>query len=224
MQGYDAVAMETDVQVGGTDQLFNLMAGRKLMEAFGLKPQVVLTSRILVGTDGVIRMSKSTGNSIGIDESPGVMFTKVLNVPDSAMRNYAELITRWSPEEIGRMFADIESGALSMREFKHNLGREIVSIYHGEEAAEQAAADAAAMHSGEAPSDAPTFTLRAPSSIIDILFDAGVVKSKSEGRRLVQQGGVRLNGSTVNQVDAPVQPNGEQVIQVGKQRFLRVVS
>ncbi|MCB0132420.1 MAG: tyrosine--tRNA ligase, partial [Caldilineaceae bacterium] len=91
MQGYDAVALETDVQIGGTDQLFNLMAGRKLMEAHDLKPQIILTFPILVGTDGVLRMSKSTGNYIGIDESPGVIFTKVLNVPDSAMRNYAEL-------------------------------------------------------------------------------------------------------------------------------------
>ena len=100
MQGYDAVAQETDVQIGGTDQLFNLMAGRKLMESMGMRPQTVLTSRILVGTDGEQRMSKSTGNSIGIDEPPGVIFTKVLNLPDGAIRNYAELVTRWSPTEI----------------------------------------------------------------------------------------------------------------------------
>ncbi len=99
MQGYDAVALETDVQIGGTDQLFNLMAGRKLMEHFGQRPQTILTFPILVGTDGELRMSKSTGNSIGIDEPPGIIFTKVLNVPDAAMRNYAELVTRWDRGE-----------------------------------------------------------------------------------------------------------------------------
>ncbi len=104
MQGYDAVAMETDVQIGGTDQLFNLMAGRKLMEAHGMRPQTVLTFPILVGTDGELRMSKSTGNYIGIDEPPGVIFTKVLNVPDTAMRNYAELVTRWTQPEIDAYF------------------------------------------------------------------------------------------------------------------------
>jgi tyrosyl-tRNA synthetase len=141
MQGYDAVALKTDVQVGGSDQLFNLMAGRKLMESFGLKPQIVLTSRILVGTDGVQRMSKSIGNHIGISEPPGIIFTKVLNVPDSAMRNYAELITRWPLAQIDGYFAQIARGELTMREFKHLLAAEIVSIFHGDEAARQAGAD-----------------------------------------------------------------------------------
>lgn len=223
MQGYDAVALQTDVQVGGTDQLFNLMAGRKLMESFGMKPQVILTSRILVGTDGHQRMSKSTGNYIGISEPPGVIFTKVLNVPDSAMRNYAELITRWSTAEIDAMLAAVEDGSLSMRDFKHKLAAEIVSIFHGDEAARQAAADAAAMHQGAAPSDAPTYTLMETRAIVDILLEAGLVSSKSEGRRLIQQGGVRLNGSTVSDTEALVTPNGEQFIQAGKRKFLRLI-
>ena len=133
MQGYDAVAMETDIQIGGTDQLFNLMAGRKLMEAHGQTAQTILTFRILVGTDGVMRMSKSTGNYIGIDEPPGVIFTKVLNVPDTAMRNYAELVTRWDQQEIDDLFAEIDAGNLSMRDFKQKLAWEIVSIFHGDE-------------------------------------------------------------------------------------------
>ena len=113
MQGYDAVAQETDVQIGGTDQLFNLMAGRKLMEANGLRPQIVLTFPILEGTDGVIRMSKSMGNYIGIDEPPGIIFTKVLNLPDSAMRNYAQLVTRWDQGEIDARFGALAAGTLS---------------------------------------------------------------------------------------------------------------
>lgn len=225
MQGYDPVALETDIQIGGTDQLFNLMAGRKLMEAHGMTPQTVLTFPILVGTDGELRMSKSTGNYIGIDEPPGVIFTKVLNVPDSAMRNYAELVTRWSQTEIDALFEEIESGALDMREFKHKLAWEIVSIFHGDEAADQAAADARRMHQGKAPSDAPAFTLAEELSILDVLAQSGLTKSKGEARRLVQQGGVRLDGEQITDIGtmlAPA-PGTERELQAGKRKFLRLV-
>lgn len=226
MQGYDAVALETDVQVGGTDQLFNLMAGRKLMEAFGLPPQVVLTFPILVGTDGILRMSKSTGNTIGINESPGVIYTKVLNVPDTAMRNYAELVTRWRQEEIDDLFNQIERGALSMRDFKHKLAWEIVSIFHGDKAADRAAADASLMHVGAAPSDAPIVVLTESKSIIDLLQGAGQVKSRSEARRLIEQGGIRVDGETITNIDTAIAipADGESVIQIGKRKFLRVRS
>lgn len=226
MQGYDAVALETDVQVGGTDQLFNLMAGRKLMESYGMKPQVVLTMPLLVGTDGVQKMSKSLNNYIGISEAPGIIFTKVLNVPDSAIRSYAELVTRWSSEEINDYFAAIEAGSLSIRDFKHKLAWEIVSIYHGDAAANKAAEDAARMHQGEAPSDAPTFHLTSPMNIIDLLVAGQLVNSKSEGRRLVEQGGVRLEGEPVNAIDKIVEPTPgrERTLQAGKRRFLRLQS
>ncbi len=224
MQGYDAVALETDLQIGGTDQLFNLMAGRKLMEHFGQRPQTVLTFPILVGTDGELRMSKSTGNSIGIDEPPGVIFTKVLNVPDSAMRNYAELVTRWDQQEIDELFGQVEAGEIDMRTLKHRLAWEIVSIFHGDEAANQAAEDAKRMHEGSAPSDAPSFTLDETSSLLDVLVAAGIIKSKGEGRRLIQQGGVRLDGEPVNDLQQQIGPaEGEQVVQVGKRKFLRIV-
>ena len=223
MQGYDAVALETDLQIGGTDQLFNLMAGRKLMEAHGLQPQTILTFPILVGTDGELRMSKSTGNYIGIDEPPGVIFTKVLNVPDTAMRNYAELATRWDQQTIDDLLAQVESGALPMREFKHKLAWEIVSIFHGDDAANQAAQDARRMFEGKAPSDAPAFGLAEEMAILDLLHAAGLVKSKSEARRLVQQGGVRLDGEVVNDVALTVSPTAvEQIIQAGKRQFLRI--
>jgi tyrosyl-tRNA synthetase len=224
MQAHDALALETDVQVGGTDQLFNLMAGRKLMEAKGRKPQVILTFDILVGVDGVKRMSKSTGNYIGINETPGVIFTKVLNVPDTAMRNYAELVTRWTPETINAHLAQVESGALSMREFKHELAWEIVSIFHGDDAANQAAADARKMHEGEAPSDAPVFHLTREVALIELLQQTGLVQSKSEGRRLIQQHGVRLNGNIVTDVDAVIQPAAHQgqTLRAGKRNYLRL--
>ncbi|MCB0108736.1 MAG: tyrosine--tRNA ligase [Caldilineaceae bacterium] len=225
MQGYDAVALETDVQIGGTDQLFNLMAGRKLMEAHEMQPQIILTFPILVGTDGVLRMSKSTGNYIGIDESPGVIFTKVLNVPDSAMRNYAELVTRWPQAKIDDLFAQVDSGAIDMRSLKQELAWEIVSIFHGDDAANQAADDARRMHEGEAPSDTPTFTLSAPMSVVDILSEANLVKSKGEARRLIQQNGVRVNGETVSTTDETLSPENaaDAVIQAGKRKFLRIV-
>jgi tyrosyl-tRNA synthetase len=224
MQGYDAVALQTDVQIGGTDQLFNLMAGRKLMEAHGLKPQIVLTFPILVGTDGVVKMSKSTGNFIGINEPPGVIYTKVLNVPDPAMRNYAELLTRWRQEEIDALFAQVEQDELTMRDFKHKLAREIVSIFYGDAAADQAASDASSMHAGAAPSDAPIITLAGPEPIVELMVRAGLVKSKGEARRLIDQAGVRLNGVTVTNTDMLTTPNpaGEVVLQAGKRKFLRI--
>lgn len=224
MQAHDAVALETDVQVGGTDQLFNLMAGRKLMEAKGMKPQVILTFDILVGVDGVKRMSKSTGNYIGINEAPGVIFTKVLNVPDTAMRNYAELVTRWSQEEINLRLGQVESGVIDMRAFKRQLAWEIVSIFHGDAAATQAVADARKMHEGDAPSDAPVFHLTGEMGLIELLQQAGLVQSKSEGRRLIQQNGVRLNGEIVTDVDAVIHSvaQQEQILRAGKRHYVRI--
>jgi len=225
MQGYDALALETDVQVGGTEQLFNLMAGRKLMEAYGKRPQIVLTMPILVGTDGTLRMSKSTGNFIGINEPPGVVFTKVLNVPDAAIRNYAELATRWDQDEIDAAFAAVERGELDMRTLKQRLAREIVCIFYDDATADQAAHDALSMHEGRAPSDAPLVALTEPTTIVDVLLQAALVKSKGEARRLIEQGGVRLNGEPVGAADAMVTPGAtEQAIQAGKRKFVRVVA
>ena len=224
MQGYDAFALETDVQVGGTDQLFNLMAGRKLMEAFGMKPQVVLTSQLLVGTDGVQKMSKSMGNYIGISEAPGIIFTKVLNVPDNAMRSYAELVTRWTVPQIEELFASVESGALAMRDLKHKLAWETVSIFHGDDAANNAANDAARMHHGEAPSDARAIRISTPINIIDLLVAGELVNTRSEGRRLVEQGGVRIEGEVISAPDKIVEPTPgrDRTLQAGKRKFLRL--
>ncbi|MCA1553630.1 MAG: tyrosine--tRNA ligase, partial [Chloroflexi bacterium] len=138
MQGYDAVAMNTDVQIGGTEQLFNLMVGRKLQEVFGQKPQVALTFPILVGTDGTQRMGKSLGNYVGINEPPEVMYGKTMSIPDTAMRSWMDLITRWSPQQIAEIEREVQSGALHPRDAKMKLARELVSIFHGDEAAQRA--------------------------------------------------------------------------------------
>jgi tyrosyl-tRNA synthetase len=169
-------------------------------------------------------MSKSLGNYIGISEAPGIIFTKVLNVPDSAMRSYAELTTRWSVAEIDKLFAAVEAEQLSMRDLKHKLAWEIVSIFHGDEAANKAADDAARMHQGEAPSDARAFRLNSAINIVDLLVAAELVNSKSEGRRLVEQGGVRIEGEVVRSFDKVVEPtpDRDRTLQAGKRKFLRL--
>ena len=223
MQGYDAVATKTDVQIGGTDQLFNLLAGRKLMEAYGLRPQTILTFPILVGTDGVLRMSKTTGNHIGIDEAPEVIFGKVMSIPDNAMRNYADLVTRWSPAEIAQRFAQLEAGALHSRDLKMQLAAEIVEIFQGAEAARTAEEHfRTVFQQRELPPDMPEITLLEPISLIDILTNTGMVGSKSEVRRLIQQGGIKLDGEKVDDFNMLISPDTEHILQVGRRKFLKL--
>ena len=225
MQGYDAVAMKTDIQIGGTDQLFNLIAGRKLMESFGLRPQTILTFPILVGTDGVLRMSKSTGNHIGISEAPEVMFGKMMSIPDSAMRNYADLVTRWSPNEIRDKFAALDRGELHPRDLKMQLAFEIVEIFQGRAAADEAQAHfRTVFQQRELPSDMPELRLLQPVSVLDLLTNAGLAPSKSEARRLVQQGGVKLDGERVDDFNQIITPTGERVLQVGRRKFLKLIA
>lgn len=223
MQAYDAVALRADVQVGGTEQLFNLLAGRKLMEARGLRPQVCLTLPILVGTDGVERMSKSTGNTIGIAEPPEEQFGKVMSIPDGAMRNYAELVTRWTPEEIERRFDALDAGALHPRDLKMDLAREIVASFHGVVAAARAEERfRRVFQEGRLPEDVPTHALSEAVDITTLLVSTGMAPSRSAARRLVAQGGVRLDGVMVDDAGLLVAP-GERLLQVGRRRHLRLV-
>ena len=224
MQGYDAVAMRTDLQIGGTDQLFNLLAGRKLMEAFGLRPQTILTFPILVGTDGVLRMSKTTGNHIGINEAPEVIFGKVMSIPDSAMRNYADLVTRWSTEGINRRFAQVAAGELHPRDLKMQLAGEIVSIFQGSAAAAQAEEHfRTVFQQRELPADMPELRLSQPISLSELLTNTGLSPSKSESRRLVQQGGIKLDGEKVDDFNLIVTPDREHVLQVGRRKFVKLL-
>ncbi|MDH7487571.1 MAG: tyrosine--tRNA ligase [Anaerolineae bacterium] len=225
MQGYDAVSLQTDVQIGGTDQLFNLLAGRKLMEVFGLRPQVCLTFPILVGTDGVLRMSKSTGNTIGINEPPEEMYGKVMSIPDTAMSNFMNLVTRWTPAQIAQIEADLASGKLHPRDAKMRLAFEIVESFYGTEAARQAEEHfRTVFQQRELPPEMPEFSLAAPINIVDLLHAAGLVRSKSDGRRLVQQGAVRLDGERVNDITAMVATEGRaRVLQVGRRRFVKLM-
>lgn len=225
MQGYDAVAMNTDVQIGGTDQLFNLMAGRKLQEAFGQKPQIALTLPILVGTDGHLRMSKSTGNYIGINEPPEEMYGKVMSIPDHAMLNYYTLVTRFGPDEVEAVERGLADGSLHPMEAKMQLAREIVSIFHGDEAVARAEAHfKKVFQERELPGEMPTHRPAASEmNIVDLLVVTDLAKSKGEARRLVQQGGVKLDGEKVDSIEGVVSVKDGMILQVGKRRFVRLV-
>jgi tyrosyl-tRNA synthetase len=225
MQGYDAVALETDVQIGGTDQLFNLLAGRKLQESFGQKPQVCLTYPILVGTDGQLRMSKSTGNYVGVDEAPESKYGKTMSIPDEAMRNWFELLTRWAPDEIEQLLDRVEQGEVHPMEAKKRLAWEIVSIFDGDEAADRAAAHFERVHQKrQLPEDMPLYPLAEPTNVVNIIYEAEMARSKSQARRLVQQGAVRLDGEKIKSIDFNVEVEDEAVLQVGKRRFLHLVN
>ena len=222
MQGYDAVALETDVQLGATEQLFNLMAGRKLQEIFGQKPQIAITMPILVGTDGHVRMSKSLGNYIGIAEAPETMYGKVMSLPDEAMSNYFNLVTRWTPAKIAELEVALESGSLHPMDAKKQLAWEIVDIFHGAEAAKRAAKHFARVHQQrQLPEEMPTLEMREPQGLIDLIYEAELAPSKSQARRLIQQGAVRVDDVRIRDVHATIEP-GDKVLRVGKRRFLQL--
>jgi tyrosyl-tRNA synthetase len=222
MQGYDAVSMETDVQVGGTDQLFNIIvAGRKLQEVLGQKPLVGVICGILPGTDGVQRMSKSTGNIVPINSGAEDMYGKVMSVPDFAMGTYSRLVSRWTPAEINEMEKALQAGKLHPRDAKMKLAREIVSIFYSDEEALVAEeAFVRLFQQKETPDEMPEYEMPAGATILDVLMGAGLVSSKSEARRMIDQKGVRLDGETLERSDDVFPHPG--VLQVGKRRFVRV--
>jgi tyrosyl-tRNA synthetase len=222
MQGYDAAAMQTDVQVGGTDQLFNIIvAGRKLQEALGQKPLVGIICGILPGTDGVQRMSKSTGNVIPINTTAEDMYGKVMSIPDAAMGLYYRLVTRFGPHEIAAIEKSLAAGALHPRDAKMKLALEIVSIFHGDEAANAAQENfVRTFQQRETPAEMEEYALKSGQTVLEVLVDAGLAESKSKARALIAQKGVRLDGETLERGDAPFPHGG--VLQVGKRRFMRV--
>jgi tyrosyl-tRNA synthetase len=222
MQGYDAVAQQTDVQVGGTDQLFNIIvAGRKLQEALGQKPLVGIITGILPGTDGVQRMSKSTGNIVPINTGAEDMYGKLMSIPDFAMGKYMRLVTRWSPHEIEAVEDEVESGKLHPRDAKMKLSFEITSIYYSEAEAQRAQdAFIKTFQQKELPDQMPEYELQSDQTVLDVILDAKMASSKSEARRLFDQKGVRLDGETIERGDVAFPHPG--VLQVGKRKFLRV--
>lgn len=222
MQGYDAVAQQTDVQVGGTDQLFNIIvAGRKLQEALGQQPLVGIITGILPGTDGLQRMSKSTGNIVPINTGPEDMYGKLMSIPDFAMGKYMRLVTRWSPHEIEQIERGIEAGKTHPRDAKMKLAFEITGIFYSDAEAQKAQdAFVKMFQQKETPDQMPEFELQRGQTVLDVVLAAGMANSKSEARRLFDQKAVRLDGETIERADTSFPHPG--VLQVGKRKFLRV--
>jgi tyrosyl-tRNA synthetase len=226
IQGYDSVAMEADVELGGTDQLFNLLMGRDLQRSKGQEPQVVLTMPLLEGLDGVNKMSKSLGNYIGISEPANDIFGKVLSVSDDLMFRYYELLSDMSMDDIAVLKQDMEQGKIHPKAVKVRLARELVARFHDQDAAEAAERNfeqVFAKH--QLPDDIPEKTITVDGDSIwlpKLLLEAELVKSTSDGRRMVKQNAVSVDNEKVNDVNAEIKASGEVLLQVGKRRFCRV--
>ncbi|AEE68155.1 tyrosyl-tRNA synthetase [Bordetella pertussis] len=222
LQGYDSVALKADLELGGTDQKFNLLVGRELQKEYGQEQQCILTMPLLVGTDGVEKMSKSKGNYIGISEAPESMFGKLMSISDTLMWRYYELLSFRSLADIAALKAEIDGGR-NPRDAKVALAQEIVARFHSPQAAEAAlAAFEARFRDGAIPEDMPEVTVGgAPQGILRILREAGLVASGSEAQRNVEQGGVRVNGDRVEDKSLQLSA-GTYVVQVGKRKFARV--
>jgi tyrosyl-tRNA synthetase len=222
MQGYDSVVLQADVELGGTDQKFNLLVGRNLQKEYGGKPQVAVTMPILEGTDGVQKMSKSLGNYIGVDEDANEMFGKTMSIPDELIIRYFELVTQMSMDEIKAMDEAMTEGSLNPRDAKIKLAHEIISMYHDAEAAKKAEERFKLVFSqGSIPQDIPEVGVAEEQVWLPkFLHDHDLVSSTSEGRRMLQQAAVRVNGEKYHEENLPVQDN--MVIQVGKRKFVRI--
>jgi tyrosyl-tRNA synthetase len=221
MQGYDAYALRTDIQVGGTDQLFNIItAGRKIMTAMDEKPNIGIIMAILPGTDGVVKMSKSLGNHIPLNSTPEDMYGKVMSIPDVAMVQFAKLVTRWYPADIAKFAADLKAGTLHPRDAKMKLAHEVTSTYYSETQAELAQdAFVRLFQQGNIPTEMDEYTLVEGQTILDVLVNTGMVATRSDGRRMVDQKGVKLDGVVLEKSDVPLPHPG--VLQAGKRKFIR---
>jgi tyrosyl-tRNA synthetase len=223
MQGYDAYAMRSDVQVGGTDQLFNIMtAARKVMTYLGERPNIGIILGILPGTDGVVKMSKSLGNHIPINTDAEDMYGKVMSIPDSAMLQYSRLVTRWTPQQIEEIKRGMKQGNLHPRDAKMKLAWEVTACFYGEtDAARGQEAFVRLFQNRETPQEMKDYRLQVGQNILDVLIASGLAASKSEGRRLIDQKGVRLEGKVLSDPMAPFPHEG--VLQVGKRNFIRII-
>lgn len=224
IQGYDSVAIEADVELGGTDQRFNLLMGRDLQRSRNQAPQVVLTMPLLEGLDGVNKMSKSLGNYIGITEPANDIYGKVLSASDDLMFRYYELLSDLDNAEIAELKSRMESGELHPKKVKQQLARELTARFHSEEAAQKAEENfEQVFKKGGVPDDIPEFMLSKEEIWLPkLLVETGMVKSTSDGRRMVKQNAVSIDGVKIADDKANIQPEGEILIKVGKRRFAKV--
>ncbi len=220
-QGYDSVAIKSDVELGGTDQKFNLLMGRELQKDAGMEPQCVLMMPLLVGLDGVVKMSKSKHNYIGVTEAPKEMFGKIMSISDDLMWSYYDLLSFKNVDEIKAVHDKCNSGEMNPRDAKIELGREIVARYHGEEAANAAVEGFKSQFAkGALPDDIPEVTVTS-TTIPNLLKDAGLCASTSDAMRMIKQSAVKCDGKVITDKGAPVE-KGTAIWQVGKRRFAKV--
>ncbi len=220
-QGYDSVAIKSDVELGGTDQKFNLLMGRELQKDAGMEPQCVLMMPLLVGLDGVVKMSKSKHNYIGVTEAPKEMFGKIMSISDDLMWSYYDLLSFKNVDEIKAVHDKCNSGEMNPRDAKIELGREIVARYHGEEAANAAVEGFKSQFAkGALPEDIPEVTVTS-TTIPNLLKDAGLCASTSDAMRMIKQSAVKCDGKVITDKSAPVE-KGSAIWQVGKRRFAKV--
>ncbi len=226
VQGYDSVAMQADVELGGTDQLFNLLMGRELQKNYGQAPQVVLTMPLLEGLDGVNKMSKSLGNYIGITDTADDIFGKVLSISDDLMFRYYDLLSDLSSEQINALRCGMENGSLHPKDVKKKLAVELTARYYGSEAAHKAEENFEQVFKNRGiPDQVPEYTQDASQELWlpRLLVDAGMVKGTGEARRMIKQNAVSIDGEKVGSEDHQLPNNGEILIKVGKRRFCKVI-
>ncbi len=226
MQGYDPIGLKADAQVGGQDQLFNLMAGRQLMQKLGVQPQIVIAmGESLPGTDGIQKMSKSKGNHIPLFSEPGQMYTSLMKLPDFAMPLYFKLMLGWGQEDVDDMMARVNRGEVEPQEIKAGMALDITTIFHGREAALQGREfSRKAMQEGGIPDDIAEHAISDDAALVDLLAATGLCKSKGDAKRQVQGGGVRRDSEKVTDVDEIVRvADLPTVLQYGKRHFVRIV-
>ena len=225
IQAYDSVALKADVEVGGTDQKFNLLVGRDVQREYGQEPQVALMMPLLVGTDGKEKMSKSLGNYIGINEPPEEIYGKTMSIPDFLIYPYFELATDVDSSELAEIKRSLEDPEVNPMDLKRRLARRLVAMYHGEEAARRAEeAFDKVFRRREVPDEVPEYVLNQDRIwIVRLLTSSGLASSNSEARRLIAQGGVYIDGRRVTDPNLEVEFKGGEVVKVGKRKFLRVV-
>jgi tyrosyl-tRNA synthetase len=227
-QGYDSVALESDVELGGTDQKFNLLMAREIQRAYGVEPQVIMTTPLLEGLDGVEKMSKSKNNYIGVTESPDDMYGKAMSISDELMWRYYELLTELTPAEIARLKSEVESGARHPRDVKSALAKKLVADFHARAEADRAEAEfIRRFRERQTPTDVETRVIKPAArniKLIDLLTQADLAPSKAEARRLIAQGGVKLNGERISEATFEIDTAmaKELQLQVGKLKFLKI--
>lgn len=223
-QAYDSVALEADVELGGTDQTFNLLVGRDLQRAHGQAPQVIITTPLLEGTDGVEKMSKSYDNYVALTDPPDQMYGKLLSIPDALIVSYFEYCTGIHPDDLAAVRDVLDQGQVNPRDHKRRLAREVTAIYYGAEAAEAAeSAFDSLFIKKELPDDIPQYRLEGEDAfLVQVLAEAHVTGSNGEGRRLIAQGAVRIDGEVATDPNLMVSPKKSYTVKIGKRRFLKI--